>query len=95
MLKSKIAKSLTLNFAFALLIFSFYHCMFINFLTYKVKKIIKVDKWFPSSKTCSVYSVKNPNLTLKDRTFICACGNIIDRDYNAAINIKQAGLVML
>ncbi len=69
--------------------------MFINFLTYKAKKLIKVDKWFPSSKTCSACGIKNPDLTLKDRTFICTCGNIIDRDYNAAINIKQAGLAML
>ncbi|WP_326771074.1 transposase (plasmid) [Streptomyces sp. NBC_01591] len=47
-----------------------------------------MDRWWPSSKTCSACSWQNPRLTLVDRTFHCdACGLRIDRDTNAAHNI--------
>ena len=40
--------------------------------------------------------MKNDNLTLKDREFICCeCGNVIDRDINASINIKNEGIRIL
>ena len=66
-------------------------------LEYKSKwygrELVFVDRWFPSSKTCCVCGWKNDNLTLKDREFVCEeCGNIIDRDMNAAINIKKEGI---
>ena len=51
-----------------------------------------VDRWFPSSKTCSNCGVVKAKLSLGERTFNCdACGLSIDRDLNAAINIKVAG----
>ena len=51
-----------------------------------------VDRWFPSSKTCSNCGVVKVKLSLSERTFNCdACGLSIDRDVNAAINIKVAG----
>ena len=51
-----------------------------------------VDRWFPSSKTCSDCGVVKAKLSLSERTFNCdACGLSIDRDVNAAINIKVAG----
>lgn len=66
--------------------------LFLNLLEYKLKDrgkyFIKVDKWFPSSQTCSKCG-KTHKLALKDRIYKCNCGNIIDRDLNAAINIKM------
>ena len=51
-----------------------------------------VDRWYPSSKTCSNCGVVKAKLSLSERTFNCdACGLTIDRDLNAAINIKVAG----
>ena len=51
-----------------------------------------VDRWFPSSKTCSNCGVVKAKLSLSERTFNCdACGLSIDRDVNAAINICVAG----
>ena len=51
-----------------------------------------VDRWFPSSKTCSNCGTVKAKLPLSERTFNCdACGLSIDRDLNAAINIKVAG----
>ena len=66
-------------------------------LEYKSKwygrELIFVSRWFPSSKTCCECGWKNNNLTLKDREFVCEeCGNIIDRDINAAINIEKEGI---
>ena len=51
-----------------------------------------VDRWFPSSKTCSNCGVVKAKLSLSERTFNCdACGLSMDRDLNAAINIQVAG----
>lgn len=74
--------------------------MFVNMLDYKLKEkggmLIKIDRWFPSSKLCSCCGNVNSNLTLKDRTYICpVCGNVINRDYQAALNIKEEGLRIL
>lgn len=56
------------------------------------RKLVFVDRWFPSSKTCSCCGWKNNNLKLNDREFICEnCGLVIDRDENAAINIENEG----
>jgi putative transposase len=48
------------------------------------------DRWFPSSKTCSACRIVKPKLSLATRTFTCEhCGLVIDRDLNAAINLKH------
>jgi len=69
---------------------------FINMLEYKAnwygKNIIKIDKFAPSSKTCSNCGIINNNLTLNDRKWRCNCGSLHERDINAAINIKNFGL---
>jgi putative transposase len=48
------------------------------------------DRWYPSSRTCSGCGWRTPSLTLSERTFTCkSCGLVIDRDENAAINLKH------
>ncbi|UDN56372.1 MULTISPECIES: transposase [unclassified Clostridioides] len=49
-----------------------------------------VDRWYPSSKTCSQCGEINKDLKLKDRVYKCECGLSIDRDLNASINLKNA-----
>ena len=57
------------------------------------RKIVFVDRFYPSSKTCHNCGYVNKNLTLKDRQWICPqCGEVIERDYNAALNILDEGL---
>ena len=51
------------------------------------KKLIKVNKYYPSSKRCSKCGNILDILELSQRTYSCSCGNVMDRDYNAAINI--------
>lgn len=72
--------------------------MFLNMLEYKLadrgKYFVKVDKWYPSSQICSCCGKQN-KLTLVDRVYKCDCGLTINRDYNAAINIKNKGLRIL
>lgn len=63
-------------------------------LTYKAEwnggQIVQADRWFPSSKTCSGCGTKKEILTLSERVFCCdICGLTIDRDVNAAINLKN------
>lgn len=70
---------------------------FRTFLSYKLaergKKLITIDKWFPSSKTCRHCGHVNSELTIKDRNWKCPnCRKMIDRDVNAAINIKNEGI---
>lgn len=66
-------------------------------LTYKASwygsKLAVVDRWFPSSKTCSACGEQNPRLTLADRVFICSCGFAMNRDVNAALNIAAHAVV--
>jgi putative transposase len=51
-----------------------------------------IDRWYPSSKTCSGCGAVKAKLPLSVRTYRCeACGLVIDRDLNAAINIMVAG----
>lgn len=66
-------------------------------LSYKAawygKEVVKVDRWFASSKTCSCCGWKNENLTLSDRIFNCSsCGLEKDRDLNASENILKEAL---
>ncbi|MFI3210711.1 MAG: zinc ribbon domain-containing protein, partial [Peptostreptococcaceae bacterium] len=49
-----------------------------------------VDKFYPSSKTCSSCGKIKKNLKLSDRKYMCSCGFICDRDLNASYNLKNA-----
>ena len=49
-----------------------------------------VDRWFPSSKTCHCCKNIKKDLNLSDRVFRCDCGYIEDRDFNAALNLRDA-----
>ena len=49
-----------------------------------------VDRFYPSSKTCSNCGSIKKDLKLKDRVYKCSCGLIIDRDLNASINLKNS-----
>ena len=73
---------------------------FTSMLAYKMvdrgAHLIKVSKWFPSSKTCCECGHVYHELKKSDRTYVCPhCGNVMDRDYQAAINIKTEGLRMI
>ena len=55
--------------------------------------IVVADRWYPSSKTCSSCGWIDKSLTMKDRTYECdSCGLSLDRDVNAAINLRTLGL---
>ena len=53
--------------------------------------VIIADRFFPSSKLCSCCGAIKKDLKLSDRIYQCDCGNIIDRDYQASLNLKQYG----
>ena len=56
-------------------------------------KLKKAGRYYPSSRLCSNCGAIDTELTLKDRTYTCDyCGLTIDRDYNAALNLKAFGL---
>lgn len=74
--------------------------MFRVILQYKMdclgKQLVKIDKWFPSSKMCHECSNINYELQLSDRVWICkSCGSVVERDYNSALNIRDEGLRMI
>jgi putative transposase len=73
--------------------------MFTGFLSYKLaeqgKKLVKIDKWYPSSKKCSCCGQVKEELPLSEREFRCDCGFICDRDWNAAMNIRDEGIRLL
>jgi len=73
--------------------------MFVSFLAYKLyeqcKQFLKIDKWFPSSKTCSKCGNVRQELSLSERVYTCDCGNVLDRDVNAAINIRHEAVKVL
>ena len=68
---------------------------FLFMLGYKLeecgKHLIKVDRYFASSKICSLCGHKKKELALSDRMYVCECGNRMDRDVNAAVNIREEG----
>ena len=73
---------------------------FLNQLKYKLewlnKKLVKVDKYFPSSQLCSECGYRNTDLLLKTKSWICPnCGVKHNRDHNAAVNIKKEGMRMI
>lgn len=62
-------------------------------LMYKCNSYIKVDRYYPSSKTCSSCRYHKADLLLGDRMFVCpSCGLTIDRDFNAALNLLHEGI---
>lgn len=74
--------------------------LFRTLLKYKLeeqgKHYVVIGKWYPSSKTCSNCDYVHQELKLSDRFFLCpCCGMVLDRDHNAAINIKKEGLRIL
>ena len=73
---------------------SFYE--FRRIITYKAEwnniKIIEAPRFYPSSKTCSECGAIKKDLKLSDREYICSeCGCVIDRDYNASVNLMRYG----
>ena len=64
-------------------------------LTWRGKKLVRVDRFFPSSKKCCKCGNIKKELKLSDRVYLCTCGNRIDRDLNAAINIREEARRML
>ena len=71
--------------------------MFLAFLGYKLvdrgKQLIKIDKWFASSKICSACGNTKKILPLSQRVYDCEkCGHMQDRDRNASLNIRTAGM---
>lgn len=88
---SGISKSVSLDFSWN---------QFVNVLKYKMKAkgkhLILIDKYFPSSKLCSVCGYKNNELGLKDREWTCPkCNTHHNRDINASENIRKEGLKLL
>ena len=70
---------------------------FRRILEYKARwynrRIVFVDRFYPSSKTCNHCGYVNRELTLNDREWVCPhCGHIVSRDYNAALNILDEGM---
>ncbi|MHA1193398.1 MAG: RNA-guided endonuclease TnpB family protein [Promethearchaeota archaeon] len=88
---SGISKSVSLDFSWN---------QFITILKYKMeakgKHLILVDRFFPSSKLCSVCGFKNKELSLSTRRWTClSCNAHHDRDVNAAKNIRNEGVRLL
>ena len=74
--------------------------MFLSMLEYKLsdrnKYLVKVDKWFPSSRRCHCCGKIHPEMkSLQTRIIKCDCGLTMSRDQNAAINILHEGLRLL
>ncbi len=71
-----------------------------NFNSFRIKLTSKchvngielrvVDRWYPSSKMCSCCGNIKKDFNLSDRTYVCECGNSMDRDQNASVNLKNA-----
>ncbi|CAL9376347.1 IS200_IS605 family transposase ISMae41 [Streptomyces sp. enrichment culture] len=71
---------------------------FRSMLEYKARwygrEVIAVDRWFPSSRLCSVCGTLQDKMPLNVRTWTCDCGTTHDRDVNAAKNLLAAGLAV-
>ncbi|MBQ9643798.1 MAG: transposase [Lachnospiraceae bacterium] len=87
------AMSGSLNFGKSVMDDSF--GMFRVMLRYKLeeqnKNLVKVGRFFPSSKMCSRCGNVKKELALSERIYQCGCGNCMDRDVNAAVNIREEG----
>jgi putative transposase len=53
--------------------------------------LMVADRWYPSSKLCAACGAIRGDLTLADRVFSCGCGHLVDRDWNAAVNLARWG----
>ena len=78
-------------------IFDLGYGTFLNYLKYKLewlnKKLVKVDRYFPSSQLCSNCGYRKSDLMLHQRKWSCPkCGAKHNRDINAAVNIKREGI---
>lgn len=66
---------------------------FVNYLTYKCEfygiNLVKIPRFYPSSKRCSCCGNIKSDLKLSDRVYKCQCGYIEDRDLNASYNIRD------
>lgn len=69
--------------------------MFLTMLKYKLEErgghLVKVGKWYASSQICSSCG-RQHKLMLGDRIYRCECGMVLDRDENAAVNIRREGM---
>ena len=87
---SGLSKTISLDLSFS---------KFITMLNYKMKwknkYLVKVGRYFPSSKLCSNCGYINENLKLSERTWKCDCGVIHNRDKNASFNILNEGMKIL
>ena len=73
------------------------YAKFVNMLQYKLedkgKKLVKVSRYFASSKICSECGCLNENLKLNEKSWTCPhCGSYLDRDVNATVNIRKEGM---
>lgn len=73
--------------------------IFTRLLEYKLqergKSLIRIDRWYPSSQNCHICGHRQ-KMPVTKRTYVCpSCGMVMDRDYNAVINILHEGLGML
>ena len=72
---------------------------FRNMLGYKLKdqgkELVVVGRFFPSSRMCSRCGHVKEELRLDERIYRCGCGNCMDRDVNAAVNIREEGCRIL
>ncbi len=85
------------NLKLGITIFDLGYGTFLNYLKYKLKwlnkKLIKVDRYFPSSQLCSSCGHRKTDLLLANRNWTCPeCEKRHDRDHNAAVNIKNEGI---
>jgi putative transposase len=69
---------------------------FVNLLQYKAdwygREVVKINRWYPSSKTCNECGWINQDLNLSGREWTCKNGHKLDRDLNASQNILKEGL---
>jgi putative transposase len=96
-LESLNVKGMTQNHALAGSIADASWAEFIRMMSYKAawvgKRVVFIDRFAPSSKLCSYCGYKNETLTLSERAWECPqCGVTLDRDVNAALNIKYIGI---
>ena len=59
------------------------------------KAFVKTGRFYPSSKRCSCCGKVKESLLLSERVYRSECGNVMDRDWNAAVNIREEGIRLL
>ena len=94
--ESLAVKNMVKNHCLAMSISDCAWSSFIAMLKYKCvwygSELRAIDRWYPSSKTCSICHLINHELTLADRIWTCkGCGTVHDRDVNAAKNLLDVG----